>query len=197
MKLYLILPELFQLLLVAILFVQSILLKDRAGPLEKWLPWAAGLGVVVSLASLGQGGLLFHLTYQVDPLSQFFKMTISLGFFLTVINGVGQPQLENEKRCDYFLFMALSTWGLMLLCSAVELISIYLALELASFSLFPLVPLRTKSLPAAEGAIKYIFMGGVATTVGLFGFSYILAAQHTTDLNHWRKCPGRKAPWRF
>ena len=71
----------------------------------------------------------------------------------------------------------------MLLCSAVELISIYLALELASFSLFPLVPLRTKSLPGAEAAIKYMFIGGVATTVGLFGFSYILAAQHTTYLN--------------
>jgi len=194
MKLHLILPELFQLLLVAILFAQSIVLKDRAGPLEKWLPWAAGMGVVVSLASLGQGGLLFHRTYQVDPLSQFFKMTVSLGFFLTVINGVRQPLLEKEKRCDYFLFMALSAWGLMLLCSAVELITIYLALELASFSLFPLVPLRTKSLPAAEGAVKYMFIGGVATTVGLFGFSYILAAQHTTDLNQlvqmsWSQSP--------
>ncbi|OQY46507.1 MAG: NADH-quinone oxidoreductase subunit N, partial [Desulfobacteraceae bacterium 4572_87] len=35
----------------------------------------------------------------------------------------------------------------------------------------------------AEAAIKYMFIGGVATTVGLLGFSYILAAQHTTDLN--------------
>ena len=194
MKLHLILPELFQLLLVAILFMQSIVLKDRAGRLEKWLPWAAGLGVLVSLLSLGQEGLLFHRTYQVDPLSQFFKMTVSLGFFLTVINGVSQPLLEKEKRCDYFFFMALSAWGLMLLCSAVELICIYLALELASFSLFPLVPLRTKSLSAAEAAIKYIFIGGVATTVGLFGFSYILASQHTTDLNQlvqmsWSESP--------
>ncbi|MCF8130955.1 MAG: NADH-quinone oxidoreductase subunit N [Deltaproteobacteria bacterium] len=194
MKLHLILPELFQLLLVAILFVQSIVLKDRAGRLEKWLPLAAGVGVVVSLASLGQRGFLFHRAYQVDALSQFFKMTISLGFFLTVINGVSQPLLEKEKRCDYFLFIALSAWGLMLLCSAVELISIYLALELASFSLFPLVPLRTKSLSAAEAAIKYMFIGGVATTVGLFGFSYILAVQHTTDLNQlvqmsWSQSP--------
>jgi len=183
MKIQLILPELFQLFLVAVLFVQSIVSRDGAGPLKKWLPWASGLSVVVSLVCLGQNGLLFHQTYQIDPMSQFFKMTVSLGFFLTVINGVGQPLLKEEKRCDYFLFMALSAWGLMLLCSAVELISIYLALELASFSLFPLVPLRTKSLPAAEAAIKYIFIGGVATTVGLFGFSYILAVQHTTDLN--------------
>ena len=183
MNLRLIFPELFQLLIVVFLFVQSILQGDGAAPLKRWLPWAAGLSVLVALVSLGQNGLMFGQTYQVDRLSQFFKMTVSLGFFLTVINGIGQPLLEEKKRCDYFLFMALSAWGLMLLCSTVELITIYLALELASFSLFPLVPLRTKSLPGAEAAIKYMFIGGVATTVGLLGFSYILAAQHTTDLN--------------
>jgi len=182
-NLRLISPELFQLLIVGSLFVQSIIKGDGTASIKKWLPWAAGLSVLVALASLAQNGLMFGQTYQVDRLSQFFKMTVSLGFFLTVINGVGQPLLEKEKRCDYFLFMALSAWGLMLLCSTVELISIYLALELASFSLFPLVPLRTKSLPGVEAAIKYMFIGGVATTVGLFGFSYILAAQHTTYIN--------------
>ena len=100
-----------------------------------------------------------------------------------------QPLLEKEKKCDYFLFMALSAWGLMLLCSTVELISIYLALELASFSLFPLVPLRKKSGRAAEASVKYMFIGGVATTVGLFGFSYILAAQHATDLQQLVQMP--------
>jgi NADH-quinone oxidoreductase subunit N len=174
-------PELLHLLIVAFLFVQSII--QGTAPLKRWLPWAAGLSVLVALASLSQNGLMFGQTYQVDRLSQFFKMTVSVGFFLTVINGIGQPLLEEKKQCDYFLFMALSAWGLMLLCSAVELISIYLALELASFSLFPLVPLRAKSLPGAEAAIKYMFIGGVATTVGLFGFSYILAAQHTTCLD--------------
>ncbi len=183
MNLRLILPELFQLLIMAALFVQSIAQGDGTILLKRWLPWAAGLSVLVALGSLAQNGLMFGQTYQVDRLSQFFKMTVSFGFFLTVINGVGQPMLEKKKQCDYFLFLALSAWGLMLLCSAVELISIYLALELASFSLFPLVPLRTKSLSAAEAAIKYMFIGGVATAVGLFGFSYILAAQHTTDLN--------------
>ena len=183
MNLRLISPELFQLLIVISLFIQSVMSGDKTAPLKKWLPWASGLSVLVALISLGQNGLLFGQVYRVDSLSQFFKMTVSLGFFLTVINGVGQPMLEMEKRCDYFLFMALSAWGLMLLCSAVELISICLALELASFSLFPLVPLRTKSRVGAEAAIKYMFIGGVATVVGLFGFSYILAAQHTTDIN--------------
>ncbi len=183
MSFHLIFPELFQLLIVAILFVRSVICGDRIVQVEKWLSWISGLGVLVALLSLGQNGLLFGQCYQVDRLSQFFKMTVALGFFLTVINGAGQPMLEKDKRCDYFLLLALSAWGLMLLCSSVELISITLSLELASFSLFPLVSLRAKSRNAAEAAIKYVFFGGVATVIGLFGFSYILAARHTTYLN--------------
>ncbi|EFK10866.1 proton-translocating NADH-quinone oxidoreductase, chain N [delta proteobacterium NaphS2] len=189
MNIMLLMPELFQLLMVAALFVQSILQKEGAAQLKKWLPWAAALGVIVCYGSLAQNGLLFSGTYRLDNLSQFFKMTVSFGFFLAVINGINQPLLEKEKKCDYFLFMALSAWGLMILCSTVELISIYLALELASFSLFPLVPLRTKSGRAAEASVKYMFIGGVATTVGLFGFSYILAAQHATNLQQLMHMP--------
>ncbi len=183
MSFHLIFPELFQLLIVATLFVRSVICGDRIFQVEKWLPWISGLGVLAALLSLGQNGLLFGQCYQVDPLSQFFKMTIALGFFLTVINGAGQPMLEKDKRCDYFLLLALSAWGLMLLCSSVELISITLSLELASFSLFPLVSLRAKNRNAAEAAIKYVFFGGMATVISLFGFSYILAARHTTYLH--------------
>ena len=76
----LLLPELFQLLMVAVLFVQSIVQKDGALQLKRWLPWAAALGVMVCFGSLAQNGLLFSGTYRLDNLSQFFKMTVSSGF---------------------------------------------------------------------------------------------------------------------
>ena len=177
-----VIPEVYQLFLISALFIQSMALGSRVPSAARWLPWLAGVGVVVSGLSLNLRGVLFSGSYQVDSLSQFFKMTVSLGFALSVLNAVRQPTLERDKASEYFLFMALSAWGLMLLSSAVELISIYLALEVASFSLFPLVPLRSEDKRAAEAGIKYIFFGGAATAIGLFGFSYILASQHTTYL---------------
>ena len=176
------LPELYQLLLIAALFVQSIAGRPWMPRVENWLPWGAGAGVLLSLASLDSQGILISGSYCVDPVSQFFKMTVAVGFAVAVLNARRQQTLEEGKETEYFMFMALSAWGLMLLSSTVELISIYLSLEVASFSLFPLVPLRSEDKRAAEAAVKYIFFGAAATAIGLFGFSYILAAQHTTYL---------------
>ena len=182
MEFKLIVPELYQLLLIMALFIQSIGSRDWKPRVEQWLPWFAGFGVLVALVSHSLRGLLFYNAYQVDGLSQFFKIAIAFGFAVAVLNATRQPTLEEKKRSDYFLFMALSAWGLMLLTSTVELITIYLALELASYSLYVIVPLRFNDKGAAEAGIKYILFGAVATAIALYGFSYILAAQHTTYL---------------
>jgi NADH-quinone oxidoreductase subunit N len=99
---------------------------------------------------------------------------------VTVINAQNQPTLETQKRTDYFMMLSLSAWGLMLLASAAELITLYLALELSSYSLYALIPLRGNDRRASEAAIKYILFGAVVTAVALYGLSYIMASQHTT-----------------
>ncbi|NDY55294.1 NADH-quinone oxidoreductase subunit N [Desulfovibrio sulfodismutans] len=175
----LVMPELFQLLVVVALFVQSVVRgRDDTGP--RWLPVVAIIGVVVAASKLGAQGVLFEDVYRVDALSQFFKVAISLGFCVTVINAQNQPTLETQKRTDYFMMLSLSAWGLMLLASAAELITLYLALELSSYSLYALIPLRGNDRRASEAAIKYILFGAVVTAVALYGLSYIMASQHTT-----------------
>ncbi len=178
----LIIPELYQLLLIGVLFIQTIADRPWMPRVGKWIPWFAGMGILISAASLNLNGLIFAGSYRVDTLSQFFKFAVSFGFAVAVLNATRQPTLEKEKHSEYFMFMALSAWGLMMLSSCVELIGIYLALELASFSLFPLVPLRSGEKRGAEAAVKYIFFGAAATAIGLFGFSFILASQHSTYL---------------
>ncbi len=188
----LIIPELFQLLVIVLLFIQSVGKSSWGPKVSTWLPAMAALGVFVCFTSLGAEGLIFWKAYKVDALSQFFKLAIAIGFVVTVVNALRQPTLDEEKTTDYFLFLALSSWGLMLLSSAVELITIYLALELSSYSLYALIALRAQSRDAAEAGIKYILFGAVATALALYGFSYILAGVHTTYLAELVK-----ADWSF
>ncbi len=179
-----IVPELYQLLLIVALFCQSLGDGSDTPPAERWLPFFAAFGVFVNIVSFNAQGLIFGGAYKLDALSQFFKLAIAAGFYVAVLNASRQPSLEERKRPDYFMFLALSAWGLMLLSSAVELITIYLALEISSYSLYAVIPLRSvngKGVPgAAEAAIKYILFGAVATGLALYGFSYILASQHTS-----------------
>ncbi|MFW5498233.1 MULTISPECIES: NADH-quinone oxidoreductase subunit N [unclassified Maridesulfovibrio] len=175
-------PELSMFLIIALLFVQAVGSERMRHKVGVWLPIASLLPIAVSLLSLGQEGLFFHGAYQIDPLSQFFKVAIAIGFSVTVFNASRQPTLLNDKRSDYFLFLAISGWGLMMLASSVELITMYLALELSSYALYAIIALRAKDKGAAEAAIKYIMFGAVSTAVALYGFSYILAGMHTTYL---------------
>lgn len=174
-------PELYLLALIAGLFALTVGPKSWSGLLN-FLPLAAGVGILVAAFALPAQGLMFSGAYQVDALSQFFKLAIALGLAVTCLNAMRQTAVSEEKRADYFLFLCLSALGLMLLSSAVELVTMFLALEIASYSLYALIPLRGRDASAAEAGIKYILFGAVITALAMYGLSYILAVQHTTYL---------------
>ncbi len=174
----LIIPELFMVALLAILFVQSI--SERLKDKITWVPFAALIGTFLAAFSPTGEEFMFYESYKIDGLSQFFKTIIFLGLAICAGNALKVGSLGQANRADYFFFMFMSAFGLLLLSSTVELFTIYISLELASFSLYILLPLRNKDPRAVEAAIKYVLFGAVATAIGLYGISYILAGQHTT-----------------
>ncbi|CAM2060844.1 NADH-quinone oxidoreductase subunit N 2 [Desulfovibrionales bacterium] len=187
------LPECALLMIIILLFLQCLRpLEGNVAPYPKtsWLPLAAASIVIIALASLSNVGLLFYGTYRIDALSQFFKLAIALGFFVVILNSAKPTEVEEYQRPDYLLFLALSTWGLMLLASAVEMVTMYVALEISSYSLYVLIPLRThQDKHAAEAGIKYILFGALATALALYGYSYVLATRHSSfiaDLAHFQ-----------
>jgi NADH-quinone oxidoreductase subunit N len=181
------LPELSLFVLVLFLFAAIISGANKspkaAGDLLKFLPFLTLIIVVTTAFSLTAEGLMLWGSYKVDALSQFFKLLVAAGFCVAVINARKQPTLEEGQRLDYFLFLSFSAWGLMLMASAAELVTIYLAMELASYSLYILIPLRAKSKGAAEAGIKYILFGAAATALALYGLSWVIASQHSTYIS--------------
>lgn len=172
-------PEIFQFVFIGAIFFVSVLNRNDI----KWIPLGALLGVIACGISLDAEGLYFYSAYRVDGLSQFYKLIISLGFFIVSLNAQAPATISDEKRVDYFLMLAISSFALMLLSSAVELITIILCLEISSFSLYALVPLRAKSKEAAEAGIKYILFGASSGAFALLGYSFVLASAHTSYLD--------------
>lgn len=179
-SLYLIAPELVMFIVVLGLFAASAMGHKFPAPVSKWLPVASVAVLAVSAIGLCASGEFAAGSYRVDMLSQFFKLAVAFGFAFVVLNSLRQPTLEHGERSDYFLFMGLAAWGLMLLASAAELVTMYLALELSSYSLYVLIPIRGKTKESAEAGAKYILFGAAATALSLYGLSHIIASQHTT-----------------
>ena len=138
-------------------------------------------GFAVTLACSGARGDLFSGAYQVDFFSQVFKVLLSAGFTLVVFMFEKENEVENLP--EFFMFLGFSTLGLMILVSSVELISIVVSLEISSFSLYAVVPLRkAQTRTQIEAAMKYLFFGAISTGIMLYGMGYLYGMAHSTYL---------------
>ncbi len=176
---YLILGPETYLLAVAVVFL--ILSMTRPNRKRDFLAalCLAGFGVVVTLAAVRLEGFLFNGAYRVNLYSQVFKVLLSLGLFLVVCLCSNLNGIEEARHSEFYLFLATCTLGMMLLVSSVEILTLYVALELSSYSLYALVPLRSGG-QQAEAAIKY-FLSGIATSaLMLFGMASLFGAAQTT-----------------
>jgi NADH-quinone oxidoreductase subunit N len=184
MKLMLFAPELLLLLGSLLIFLFS--LTDEDGKNSKNTSIAVAVGTSILLFSgLNNNGDLFLGAYRIDLFSQLFKLMISLGLTAVLIFGRELKDITDDVRPEYYLFLLLSTLGLMMLVSSIELITLFIALELSSFSLYILVPMRSdqKGLRSQmEAGIKYIFFGVTATGIMLYGMSYLFGLTGTTFL---------------
>jgi NADH-quinone oxidoreductase subunit N len=142
----------------------------------------AGLGFLVTVMCLGQQGDLFFKAYRVDLFSQIFKAALSLGLFLVLMISRNLPHIDERYHAEFYLFLTTCTLGMMMLTSSVELLTIYVSLELSSYSLYILVPLRKGDGIDVEAGLKYLFIGAVSSGFMLFGLSYIFGATHSTYL---------------
>src|SRR5690606_37323052 len=83
---------------------------------------------------------------------------------------------------EFPMFLALSTLGMMMLVSSMELITIYVALELSAYPIYVLVALNRNKHEGTEGAAKYMLLGMVASAVSIYGLSFLFGASGTTYL---------------
>jgi NADH-quinone oxidoreductase subunit N len=73
--------------------------------------------------------------------------------------------------------------GMMLLVSAENLLTVFLALEMTSLSLYVLTAFNQREVRSAEAALKYFLFGGLSAAVALFGFSLLYGLTGTVQLS--------------
>lgn len=145
------------------------------------------LTALASLASLHTQGILFNSAYRIDLFSQSFKLCISLASLLVIIACGTQKGIKEKYLAEYHIFQSMSVLGLMMLVSSVELLAIFVALELSSFAVYIMVPIRADRegsiFVQMEAGIKYLLFGVVATGCMLFGMSYLFGLTGSTQLS--------------
>ena len=179
------LPELTLLLTGLILFMVS-LGKPADTTLKYMVRGMIIFVTLMTLVSIRQEGTLFFESYQINLFTQLFKFLISLSTLIVIVFSTETPGIKKDIKAEYYLFMFVGVLGLMMLVSSVELLAIFISLELSSFAVYIMVPMRKTAegdVFQMEAGIKYLLFGVMATGFMLFGMSYLFGITGSTYLD--------------
>ena len=179
--LYLLSPELSVAIVAAFVILADLIFRNK-----RILPIIAVLGlfipgyfsVALSMADQSTG---FFGTFKLDGFSLFFKYLI-LGSTATVIllSNEYAKRFENHQG-EYYALILLSAAGMMLLASCIELITLYISLELTAL---PLVALSAflRNPRSAESGVKFLILSAVSSAILLYGMVLIYGLTGTSQL---------------
>jgi len=186
-------PDLLRILPEVVLTLTGvwIMLMDAAMAAPKSrrsLGWVAVFGVMAAIwASLSQlslpAGTAFYNTVQTDAFSVFFHVLICAIVLVAILLSLDALPAKQHHRGEYFALMIFGAVGMCLMTSAVELLVVFIALEISSISTYILAGFRKHSAKSPEAAIKYFLLGSFATGFLLYGVALIFGATGTTQIN--------------
>jgi NADH-quinone oxidoreductase subunit N len=157
------------------------------GQSRRRLGWVAAAGTMLALwASLGQlalpMGTGFYDTVETSAFTIFFH-TLICGLVLVVLLLSLDTLPENSHhQGEFYALIVFGAVGMCLLTGAVELLLVFIALEISSISTYILTGYRKETARGPEAAIKYFLLGSFATAFLLYGIAMIFGATGTTQI---------------
>jgi NADH-quinone oxidoreductase subunit N len=179
------LPEMIVAGTLIIVLVADLFIRDE----NKWvLSNVAGWGLlaaliaVVELGATGHHASMVGGAYVVDNFALVFKgLFLAVGYVVLLMSARYVEEGDYYEGEFYFLLLC-SLLGMIVMGSARDLITIFVALETLSLPAYMLAGWRKRDLKSNEAALKYYLLGVLASAVMLYGMSLIFGFTGSTLL---------------
>jgi NADH-quinone oxidoreductase subunit N len=176
--------------LVLVGAIVAVLLADLFTPesARGIVPSIAGLGLlaalvpVLTLALDGADRALFEGAYTVDNFALLLKALFLLAGYVVVLLSTNYIAEGDYAEGEYYFLLLSSIMGMVVMASARDFVTIFVALELLSIPAYMLAGWRKRDLHGNEAGIKYYLMGVFASAVMLYGMSLLFGLSGSTKL---------------
>ena len=185
-------PDIFRILPEVILTLTGVAVMLIDASLPPGLPrrplgWIAALGTTIALwASLWQlslpQGTGFYGTVETSAFTIFFHVLICGIVLVALLLSLDTLPEDSHHQGEYYALMVFGAVGMCLLTGALELLLVFIALEISSISTYILAGYRKNTGRGPEAAIKYFLLGSFATAFLLYGVALIFGATGTTQI---------------
>src|SRR6185437_14074255 len=179
-----ILPEII--LSVFALLIMLIEGPARAGSRGRAAGWVALAGCLAALASVlvqaANPGDAFHHMFRVDAFTIFLHVLLIAATAVVVLAAMDYLPQQNIERGEFYALLLFATVGMGFMVGSVELIMIFIGLEISSISSYVLCGFRRNDARSTESALKYFLLGSFATAFFLYGIALLYGTSGTTNL---------------
>jgi len=179
-----ILPEIVLAIFGMIIMLLDPLMDDRSS--QKTLGGVALVGTLTALVStLYQAqfpGLGFWNMIQVDSFSVFFHFLVAAVTAVVILTSFEYMRVQEIRAGEYYALLLFGAVGMSLMSSAVELVLIFIALEISSISTYVLAGFRRRAAISSEASVKYFLLGSFATAFFLYGVAMMFGATGSTSI---------------
>ncbi len=158
----------------------------RAAPALLGLVFA-GLQLGVSWFRYFRSGQVAYLgfdgTFALDSFAIVAKFVIVLATALVILLSVKYLEIEEANVGEYYALLAFAAVGMMFLVSGVDLIVLFIALELMALCEYVLTGFLRGSRRSNEAAVKFFLLGAFSSGLLLYGMSLLYAIGGSTKLS--------------
>ena len=179
-----ILPELVLAIFGMLIMLLDPLMDDRRS--QKTLGAIALLGSLAAIAAtLYQSqfpGVGFWNMIRVDTFSLFFHFLITAITAVVILSSYEYMEVQQIRAGEYYGLILFGAVGMCLMSSAMELVLIFIALEISSISTYILVGFRRRAAISSEASLKYFLLGSFATAFFLYGVALMFGATGSTSI---------------
>jgi len=179
-----ILPELVLTILGMLIMLLDPLMDERRS--QRTLGAVALLGSLGAIAAtLFQAqfpGVGFWNMVRVDTFSLFFHFLITAITAVVILSSYEYMAVQQIRAGEYYGLILFGAVGMCLMSSAMELVLIFIALEISSISTYILVGFRRRAAISSEASLKYFLLGSFATAFFLYGIALMFGATGSTSI---------------
>jgi NADH-quinone oxidoreductase subunit N len=158
---------------------------------QRWiLSTLTGLFFLAALIPVGTlavvGGdvrSMFDGRYVIDEFALIVKALFLLAGYVVVLLSTNEVDEGNYHQGEYYVLLLTSVTGMVMMGSARDLVSIFVALEFLSIPAYMLAAWRKRDRKSNEAGVKYYLLGVFASAVMLYGMSLLYGVTGTTLLS--------------
>ena len=140
---------------------------------------AALLATVLQADNLGPA---FFSLLRVDDFSIFFHFVIELIAAVVILASLEYLDTQQIHAGEFYALILFGSVGMVLMSSAMELVLIFVALEISSISTYILAGFRRRVATSSEASLKYFLLGSFATAFFLYGVALMFGATGSTNI---------------